>query len=140
MKKLIILLSLLCAFASVADDKDQKLTIRAATVDGKTCIADITVTGHDNCKMANGKRGDCEGIPDCVCSKPDKHIEWDSADISAYSVYFYDDSSPFKSNCNLDSNSQGKLKCAIKGDAGGTYDYGVKVAGCDDYDPRIIIK
>jgi hypothetical protein len=140
MKKMVIVLSMFCACAVLAEDKDQTLIITSKMVGENTCIADIDVSGHDNCKQADGKRGDCEDIADCVCIKPDKHIEWQSADISSYTVYFYNDSSPFKENCDLSSNTQGKLKCRIKGDASGHYDYGVKVAGCTDYDPRIIIK
>jgi hypothetical protein len=139
MKTMLSIISLCWALSvAAAHDKDQALTIVADAA--KNCIAEIVVTGDDNCKMADGKRGDCEGQPNCVCSKPDKYIEWQSSDIQSYTVYFYDDSSPFKPNCKLDANAQGKLKCRVKADAAGTYDYGVKVAGCDDFDPRIIIK
>ena len=139
MKTCVILLGLLWAVTALAADKDQTLVITATEVDGKTCITDIAVSGYDNCKQADGKRGACEGVSGCVCSKPDKHIEWESADISSYTVYFYTELSPFKDNCDLSSNNQGKLKCRVKGDASGSYDYGVKVAGCPDFDPRIII-
>jgi hypothetical protein len=139
MNKMIILLTLVCSFAAFGNDKDQTLEIIATTQNGQTCIADILPPADDNCKHANGNRGACDGFKDCVCSKPDKHIEWKSAAIKNYTVYFYEDSSPFNDNCKLDSNNDGKLKCRIKGDASGTYQYGVKVAGCADYDPRIII-
>ena len=140
MKKYMLLLLLAISVAVYAEDKDQTLVIAADVVDGKTCISAISLQGHDNCKQADGKRGACEGIEDCVCSKADKHIEWSSADISSYTVYFYG-SSPFKEGCSLDSNSQGKLKCRIKGDtSAGNYDYGIRVDGCADYDPRIVIK
>lgn len=140
MKKYMLLFILAISAAVYAEDKDQTLVIVAESVDGKTCISGIDLQGHDNCKQADGKRGACDGIEDCVCSKPDKHIEWSSAEISSYTVYFYD-GSPFSDNCSLDSNSQGKLKCRIKGDtSAGNYDYGIKVAGCEDYDPRIVIK
>lgn len=138
-----ILLFLLCTcFTSLtlANDKDQTLVFTEITNGTQSCISAITVAGEDNCKLANGKRGDCEGVANCVCSKPDKHIEWQGTKIKKFTVYFYGDSSPFKENCKLESNNQGKLKCRIKGPADGNYEYGVKVAGCEDFDPRIIIK
>jgi hypothetical protein len=138
MKLYLILLCLCFSAAAMAQDKDQVLVFETYIVDGKTCIENIVVDGDDNCKIAGGGRGSCEGIKDCVCSKPEKHIEWDSSTIANYTVYFYQ-ASPFKENCKLDSNNQGKLKCQIKGDANGNYDYGVRVPGCTDFDPRIII-
>ena len=122
-----------------AADKDQALTIVSEVVAGKTCIKEILPPADDNCKQTGGGRGLCSDVKDCVCGKADKHIEWQSADISQYSVYFYNDS-PFKDSCKLTANNNGKLKCRIRGDADGSYDYGIKVAGCADYDPRIIIK
>ena len=140
MKIWLLLLSACFAGQALASDKDQTLIFTEVTNGDQSCISAITVSGEDNCKMADGKRGDCEGIIDCVCSKPDKHIEWQGNNIKNFTVYFYADNSPFKDNCQLESNNQGKLKCRIKGDASGNYDYGVKVTGCDDFDPRIIIK
>lgn len=139
MKVYVLLLSMLWATQILAADKDQTLTIVSAIVDGKTCIKDILPPEDDNCKQANGSRGKCDGTPNCVCGKADKHIEWQSQDIGLYSVYFYTDS-PFNDNCSLTANGSGKLKCRIRQDADGSYDYGVKVAGCSDFDPRIIIK
>ncbi|MBZ9611459.1 hypothetical protein [Rheinheimera maricola] len=140
MKIWLLLLSTCFAGLALANDKDQTLIFTEVTSGSQSCISAITVSGVDNCKTAEGKRGDCEGIVDCVCSKPAKHIEWQGGNIKNFTVYFYGDTSPFKDNCKLESNNQGKLKCRIKGDASGNYDYGVKVPGCDDFDPRIIIK
>ena len=140
MKIWLLLLSACFAGQALASDKDQTLIFTEVTNGDQSCISAITVSGEDNCKMVDGKRGDCEGIIDCVCSKPDKHIEWQGTKIKNFSVYFYTDESPFAANCKLESNNQGKLKCRIKDPAQGHYDYGVKVAGCEDFDPRIIIK
>jgi hypothetical protein len=140
MKILWFVLATWLASGVAANDKDQILTLVETAVANNICITDISVAGDDNCITADGKRGACEGIASCVCNKPDKHIEWQGTQIKNFSVYFYDDNSPFKDSCSLESDNQGKLKCRIKADAGGSYDYGVKVAGCDDFDPRIIIK
>lgn len=139
MKLYLLVLSLCWAGLVVAADKDQTLTIVSEVVEGQICIKDIAPPEDDNCKQADGKRGQCDGIKNCVCAKADKHIEWQSADISNYSVYFYNES-PFPPNCDLTSNNNGKLKCRIRSDADGSYEYGVKVDGCDDFDPRIIVK
>ena len=139
MKTLLMFMILTGSYSLFAADKDQVLQIEAMPVAGSYCIVGIEPVGEDNCKENNGQRGQCEGIANCVCIKPDKHIEWQSADIKDYQIYFYGDS-PFKPNCNLESNTQGKLKCRIKNDAVQHYDYGVNVAGCEDFDPRIIIK
>lgn len=140
MKIWLLLLSSCFTCQALASDKDQTLVFTEVTNGNQSCISAISVSGEDNCKTADGKRGDCEGVNNCVCSKPDKHIEWQGNDIKRFTVYFYADNSPFKDNCELESNDQGKLKCRIKTDASGNYDYGVKVTGCDDFDPRIIIK
>ncbi|MEW5682266.1 MAG: hypothetical protein AB1780_07780 [Pseudomonadota bacterium] len=138
--RMCLLMLCVCSFGqSWAADKDQALTIVSELVAGKTCIKEILPPADDNCKQADGGRDKCNGVTNCVCGKPDKHIEWHSADISQYSVYFYTDS-PFKDNCKLTANNNGKLKCRIRRDADGSYDYGIKVAGCADFDPRIIIK
>lgn len=139
MKIYLVLLCLWFSSAVIAQDQDQTLQFKTETVDGHTCIASVLTPDNDNCKLPGGGRGSCEGIPDCVCSKPDKHIEWSGGEIEQYSVYFYQ-ASPFDGNCNLNSNSHGKLKCKIKADADGDYEYGIKVPGCADFDPRIIIK
>ncbi|MEH8017001.1 hypothetical protein MN202_07150 [Rheinheimera muenzenbergensis] len=139
MKLYLLILSLSWSGLIWAADKDQALTIVAEQVDGKHCIKEIAAPANDNCKQADGSRDKCDGIKNCVCGKADKHIEWQSADITDYTVYFYAQS-PFKDNCKLTSNNRGKLKCRIKGDAEGSYDYGVKVPGCADFDPRIIVK
>jgi len=140
MKTWLLLLSICCTAQVLADDKVQTLIFTEKTEGNQSCISKITVAGDDNCKTADGKRGVCDGIDNCVCSKPDKHIEWQGSQITNFTVYFYSDTSPFDDNCKLQSNNQGKLKCRIKGPASGNYDYGVKVAGCQDFDPRIIIK
>lgn len=139
MKVYLLLLCICWALPGLAADKDQTLTITSETIDGKVCIKEIVPPQDDNCKQANGGRDKCDGIKNCACGKADKHIEWQSPQISQYMVYFYADS-PFKDNCNLSSNNNGKLKCRIKGDASGSYDYGIKVPGCADFDPRIIVK
>ena len=131
---LLIMLLFFCSQA-VAGNKDQEINI--VSVAG--CITELTPV-DDNCKQDDGKRGECEDKKNCVCAKPDKHIIWKSADKLQYTVYFYDAKIPFKSNCSLDADRKGTLKCKIKGDASGSYDYGVKVAGCPDFDPRIIVK
>ena len=140
MKITLLLLSACFAGSALANDKDQTLVFTEVSSGSQFCISAIKVSGDDNCKMDDGKRGDCEDISNCACSKPDKHIEWQSENIKNFTVYFYNDTSPFPANCKLESNNQGKLRCRIKGDASGDYDYGVKVAGCEDFDPRIIIK
>ena len=124
---------------SWAADKDQVLTIVSEQVAGQSCIKEVLPPGDDNCKQADGSRGQCNGVLNCVCGKADKHIEWQSDDIGHYTVYFYAES-PFKPDCDLTANSNGKLKCRIASDADGSYDYGIKVAGCADFDPRIVVK
>ena len=139
MKIWLLILNFCCSGLALASDKDQTLLFTEVSIGSQTCISDIKVAGEDNCKKPDGNRGKCEGIANCVCSKPDKHIEWQGNQIKSFSVYFYD-TSPFKENCTLDSNNQGKLKCRVKETSEGSYDYGVKVAGCEDFDPRIIIR
>lgn len=140
MKNYVMILTLCVSSAVWAADKDQTLTFSEVASGDGYCITAINPPPDDNCKTDDGKRGACDGVLNCICSKADKHIEWQSSNISNFTVYFYQDVMPFKEGCNLDANGSGKVKCRVKGDASGNYEYGIKVDGCADFDPRIIIK
>lgn len=133
----ILLAGLLFATDSHADKKDQTLTIM---LNAAGCVDQIKPPADDNCKTNNsGQRAGCGNSKDCVCGARDKHIVWQTDPKKAYSIRFYDQS-PFQPGCRLQANQNGKVQCLITSDASGEYDYGVTVEGCEEYDPRIVIR
>lgn len=133
----ILLAGLLFSADTLAAKKDQTLTI-ALNADG--CIEAILPPTDDNCKSnGNGNRAGCGDTKDCACGARDKHIIWQTEPKKAYSIRFYE-SSPFQPGCRLQANRNGKLRCLITNQAEGVFDYAVTVEGCEEYDPRIIIR
>ncbi|KKO50186.1 hypothetical protein VT06_01635 [Arsukibacterium sp. MJ3] len=134
---LAIIVSLTLAGVSQAKDKDQTLTIQ---LNAEGCIANIAAPTDDNCvDDENSNRQGCGALKDCACGAKNKYIAWQTEPEKNYSVRFYD-ASPFHQNCRLQSNNAGMLRCRISRGAEGDFDYAITVEGCDEYDPRIVIR
>ena len=134
---IIVLAGLLLSVDTLAAKKDQTLTI---TLNAQGCIEAIVPPTDDNCKSnGNDNRAGCGNEKDCACGARDKHIIWQTEPKKAYSIRFYEQS-PFQPGCRLQANQNGKLRCLITAEADGNYDYAVTVEGCDEYDPRIVVR
>ncbi|MDX1678991.1 hypothetical protein [Arsukibacterium sp.] len=134
---IVLIGSLMLSMASHAKNNDQTLTIR---LDAAGCITAIEPPADDNCQEpGNSGRAGCGSTKDCACGARNKHIVWQTQPAKAFAISFYD-TSPFQPGCRLAANDNGMLRCLITADAEGEYDYGVTMAGCPEYDPRIVVR
>jgi len=118
--------------------KDRELVI---DVDPSTHCA-IKVAPSDNeskCALLySANKNPCKNDPECVCSKKEKYISWQTSTGDKFDVHFTN-GSPFK-KCTYSADRGDKVRCKIK-NAGDFY-YEVNVEGCatNPYDPRLVVK
>lgn len=130
-------LSLILYSGFAKAEKDQAIQIVVS--DTQSCVSDVLLRSpHDNCKEIDVFRGPCKNDRHCICMKPDKHVEWETSHGGNFEIVFKQES-PFK-KCGPKSK-KGKLKCKLSKHAPeGDFEYDVKLEGCPEYDPRIVIR
>lgn len=139
-KSLILLIAIISigAYAQNNSDKDQELII---DVDPSThCAINVAPADHEsNCSLLySADKNPCKHDPECVCSKKEKYISWQTTTGDGFDIHFTD-GSPFK-RCEYSAGRDGEVRCKIKND--GDYYYEINVQGCatNPYDPRIVVK
>ncbi|WNC71041.1 hypothetical protein RGQ13_12995 [Thalassotalea psychrophila] len=117
-------------------------------LDASNCVTSLSPSDKSSCATEfPGVTSPCEGKKDCVCTKKDKHIEWEFAENSKKQNFTIDfkKGSPFGENCKLASPNGNKIRCKIdkKGAAVSppSFYYSVTIAACaaEPYDPIIIV-
>jgi len=100
----------------------------------------VVPSDHEsNCALLYpADKNPCKNDPECVCSKKEKYISWQTSTGDEFDINFTE-GSPFK-RCDYSAGRDGKVRCKIKND--GDYYYEVNVEGCDSnpYDPRIVVQ
>lgn len=125
-------------FAENNRAKDRELII---DVDPSThCAVNVAPSdAESNCALLYpADKNPCKNDPECVCSKKEKYISWQTSTGDAFNINFTE-GSPFK-KCKYSADNDGEVRCKIKND--GDFYYEVNVTGCatNPYDPRIVVK
>ena len=126
------------AFAERNNAKDRELIIHVAAA--SHCVLEVTPSKNENnCAILYAaNKNPCKNDPECVCSKKEKYITWQTSTGDSFNINFTD-KSPFK-KCTYSADPNGKVRCKIKNE--GDYYYEVNVEGCatNPYDPRIVVQ
>ncbi|MBA6326613.1 hypothetical protein H4J46_01380 [Colwellia sp. MB02u-6] len=135
---LLIATTSLAAFAASNSAKDKELLIH---VDPSThCAIKVAPSVNEsNCTLLYSEsKNPCKNDPECVCSKKEKNITWQTTSGDAFDIRFTE-GSPFK-RCEYSAERDGEVRCKIKNS--GDYYYEVNVEGCatNPYDPRIVVQ
>ncbi|MBA6293931.1 hypothetical protein H4J58_07080 [Colwellia sp. MB3u-70] len=135
---LLIATTSLAAFADSHSAKDKELLIH---VDPSThCAIKVAPSDNEsNCALLYSEsKNPCKNDPECVCSKKEKYIAWQTTTGDAFDIRFTQ-GSPFK-RCEYQAGADGEVRCKIKNS--GDYYYEVNVKGCatNPYDPRIVVQ
>ena len=135
---LVIAATSMLAFAASHSGRDKELIIQ---VDPLThCAINVAPSDNENnCALLYpADKNPCKNDPECVCSKKEKYISWQTSTGDAFDVYFTE-GSPFKV-CDYSADINGKVRCKIKNK--GDYYYEINVKGCatNPYDPRIVVQ
>lgn len=118
--------------------KDRELII---VVDATNhCAVNVVPSNNEsNCALLFAvDKNPCKNDPECVCSKKEKYITWQTSNGDEFDIHFTN-GSPFK-QCAYSAERDGKVRCKIKNQ--GDYYYEVNVEGCakNPYDPRIVVQ
>lgn len=138
-KVLMFIIASSSIFAMAANsNKDRQLIIEVNPT--THCAIKVVPSDHEsNCALLYpADKNPCKNDPECVCSKKEKYISWQTSTGDEFNINFTD-GSPFK-RCDYTADRDGKVRCKIKND--GDYYYEVNVEGCDSnpYDPRIVVQ
>ena len=125
-------------FAQSNSAKDRELIIH---VDPDShCVLEVASSSNENnCAMLYPTNNNpCKNDPECICSKKEKYITWQTSTGDSFDINFTN-GSPFK-RCTYSAGPNGEVRCKIKND--GDYYYEVNVEGCatNPYDPRIVVQ
>jgi hypothetical protein len=135
---LLIATTSMIAFAANNRSKDRELIIH---VDPTThCAMSVTPSVNENhCALLySTNKNPCKNDPECVCSKKEKYISWQTTTGDKFNIHFTE-GSPFK-RCKYSAGRDGEVRCKIKNS--GDHYYEINVQGCasNPYDPRIVVK
>tara|TARA_R110000737_G_scaffold108079_1_gene140799 strand:- start:1836 stop:2297 length:462 start_codon:yes stop_codon:yes gene_type:complete len=142
MSKILLLLTAVYAMVAYSaasnNAKNKELIIH---VDPSThCATKVAASDNEsNCALLYAaNKNPCKNDPECVCSKKEKYISWQTTTGDSFDVHFTQ-GSPFK-NCAYSADRNGKVRCKIKNK--GDYYYEINVKGCatNPYDPRIVVQ
>jgi hypothetical protein len=147
--RLLPVLCCLAGFSQWAAAEAREQTVTLSTVDrGSSCSVQAVFSGdHDNCTNDRAEgRSDCSRERGCVCTRKEKHVSWEIEGTDAFEVHFdQGDKNPFvkygSNECDFRSNSEGTLRCRVKGRdiPPGIYRYSVRVEDCPPLVTRIKI-
>lgn len=124
------------AFSNAAKDKELIIDVDPNT----QCAVFVGPSENEsNCAILYPSGNNpCKNDPECVCSKKEKYISWQTSNGAKFDIHFTE-GSPFK-KCNYNAERNSEIRCKIKNQ--GDYYYEINVEGCatNPYDPRIVVK
>ena len=137
---LVLLIAAFSLFANAARNnaKDREMIIH---VNPEThCVTKVAPSDNENnCSVLYpAHKNPCKGDSECVCSKKEKYITWQTTTGDSFDIKFTQ-GTPFK-RCAYGADRNDKLRCKIK--YKGDHYYEISVEGCasNPYDPRIVVQ
>ncbi|MGB1261730.1 MAG: hypothetical protein ACPG52_02375 [Cognaticolwellia sp.] len=135
---LIIAAYSMAASAARNNAKDREMIIHVDPI--THCATNVAPSDNENnCALLYpAHKNPCKGDRECVCSKKEKYITWQTTTGDSFDIKFTQ-GSPFK-RCAYGADRNDKLRCKIKNK--GDYYYEISVEGCanNPYDPRIVVQ
>lgn len=141
MNKFLMFLFASTSMFAIADNNNVKDTELIIDVDPIThCAINVgPLYPENNCSLLYpADKNPCKHDPECVCSKKEKYITWQTSTGDGFNIHFTE-GSPFK-KCEYSAGRDGEVRCKIKNN--GDYYYEINVQGCatNPYDPRIVVQ